>query len=172
LTFKREYPKLLRPGDEAPSFLDIHEVLAKAALDLALSRLCSRITWHDPCHLTRGQDLGKKARDVLRLIPGVTLVEMENPDRCCGFGGVMRIRQYPLSDAIAAHKVKSIVRTSAEAVITGCPSCRMQIREGLSRTESDIKAFHTVQVVAAALAGVESEMRSESRRPGPVNGRG
>lgn len=168
LTFKREYPTLLRPGDGAPLFLDIHEVLANAAPDLALSRFCSKITWHDPCHLSRGQGLGRKARDVLKLIPGVVLAEMENPDRCCGFGGAMRTRQFRLSDGIAAQKAKSIIRANAAAVVTGCPSCRMQIREGLRRAGSELKTFHIVQVIAAALASANRECRGAAAEPPPA----
>lgn len=151
LTFKREYPKLLPPGARVPPVLDIHEFLEKQQGGLELRTVRRTVTWHDPCHLGRGQGLSETARRMLLRIPGLTLVEMENPDRCCGFGGVMRLTRHALSDSIADEKAGNIIATGAEAVVTGCPSCRTQIAEGLRRAGSEIEALHTVQLIDEAL---------------------
>lgn len=151
LTFKREYPKLLPPGVKNPPVLDIHEFLLDALAGSDLKSVRKTVTYHDPCHLGRGQGLSQAARNVLRAIPGLTLVEMENPDRCCGFGGVMRITHRELSDGIAGHKVKDILRTGASSVVTGCPGCRMQIGNALAQADSDVDAKHTVQLLEEAL---------------------
>jgi glycolate oxidase iron-sulfur subunit len=76
---------------------------------------------------------------------------MRNADRCCGFGGVMRVTHRGLSNGIAGDKVRNIIATKAQAVVTGCPSCGMQIRDGLRRAGSDIQVFHTVQLLAEAI---------------------
>ncbi len=154
LTFKKEYPKLLRSGRKAPSVLDIHEFFAGEIGGALLRPVRKRVTWHDPCHLGRGQGLSGKARDILRSIPGIELVEMDNADRCCGFGGVMRITHRGLSDGIAEAKVRNILATGASTVITGCPGCRMQIGNALRRSGPDVKVLHTVQLLAEAL-GIE-----------------
>lgn len=151
LTFKKEYPRLLPPGS-GPAVLDIHEFLATRIRDIGMARLPKTVTWHDPCHLGRGQGLAKTARDILSAIPGLTLVEMRNADRCCGFGGVMRITHRELSDGIAVDKAKNIIETGASMVVTGCPGCRLQIADSLRRREFNIEVVHTVQLLEEAFA--------------------
>lgn len=151
LTFKQEYPTVRPPGGRGPIVLDIHELLARELSGTALNPQRVTITWHDPCHLGRGQGLAKTVREVLMRIPGLALLEMKNADRCCGFGGVMRITHRALSDGIAEDKVKNIIASGASTVATGCPGCRMQIADALRRAGSEVAAVHTVQIIAAAL---------------------
>jgi len=155
LTFKREYPKLLPPDAKRPVFLDIHEFLVDKLNDIQFTPLNKSMTVHDPCHLGRGQGLANTVRDLLRRVPGITLLEMRNADRCCGFGGVMRLTHRGLSDGIAEEKVKSIIATSASVVATGCPGCRMQITDALQRAGSDVVVLHPVQVLGEALGNSE-----------------
>jgi glycolate oxidase iron-sulfur subunit len=155
LTFKKEYPKLLRSGAETPAILDIHEFLASRISGLTFGPVNKIITWHDPCHLGRGLGLSGTARDILRSIPGLTLLEMRGADRCCGFGGVMRITHRGLSDGIAEEKARAVIATNASAVVTGCPACRMQIANALTRAGAEIDVLHTVQVLEEALSNAE-----------------
>lgn len=157
LTFKKEYPTLLAPSGQKPvSVLDIHEFLAGKIEGRGPASAPVKVTWHDPCHLGRGQGLSKTARAVLRSVPGVEVIEMEIPDQCCGFGGVMRVGHRNLSDRIGAAKAKAIIATGAPVVVAGCPGCRMQIVESLRRAGSDAEVMHTVQVIEKAL-GVRGE---------------
>ncbi len=159
LTFKKEYPKLLS-GKKPPAVLDIHEFLAPEIAGLQLRPVRKRVTWHDPCHLGRGQGLSAQARKILQSIPGIELVEMNSADRCCGFGGMMRIFHSRLSDGIAEEKVRDILATKTEAVITGCPACRMQIGNALNRAGSPIHALHTVQVLEESLGIADFGLRN------------
>ncbi len=152
LTFKREYPKLLPPGAKIPAVLDIHEFLARELADVRFAPLNKNITIHDPCHLGRGQGLTKVVRDLLRRVPGLTIIEMNEPGRCCGFGGVMRVTHRTLSDGIAERKTRDIIATGASLVATGCPGCRMQIADALIRAEADIAVLHPVQILEEAMS--------------------
>jgi len=166
LTFKKEYPTLLAPSGRKPvGVLDIHEFLAGKIEKLDLAPVPVKVTWHDPCHLGRGQGLSKTGREVLKAVPGVELVEMHYPDRCCGFGGVMRVSHPSLSNAIGGSKAKDIEATKADVVIAGCPGCRMQIADALRRAGSHAEVVHTVQVIEAAL-------RSGRHGDGETRGRG
>ena len=155
LTFKKEYPKLLPPDAKRPVFLDIHEFLAAELADVRLTPLMKSVTVHDPCHLGRGQGLSKVVRELLGRVPGLTLVEMGHADRCCGFGGVMRLTHRELSDGIAEEKVTNIIATGASLVATGCPGCRMQIADALRRTGSDVAVLHPVQILEEAMKSAE-----------------
>ncbi|MDH4161773.1 MAG: (Fe-S)-binding protein [Nitrospirota bacterium] len=166
MTFKRDYPELLsRSGIRPAAVMDIHEFLADklAASDLS-TPLHGRITWHDPCHLGRGQGLAKTARSVVRRIPGVMLVEMDRPDQCCGFGGLMRAVHPALSRGIGRSKARDIIATGAATVLTGCPGCRMQIADSLRLEGAEVAVMHTVQVIEAALRSAECGVQSAEDR--------
>lgn len=158
LTFKKEYPKLLRPGVKTPVVFDIHDFLSGKIAGIKLNPVRKNVTIHDPCHLGRGQGLSRTVRDLLQAIPGLTLVEMRDADRCCGFGGVMRVTNRGLSDGIAEDKVRNIFASNASVVATGCPGCRMQITDALRRHGSDIKVAHPVQLLEESLRIAELEM--------------
>jgi glycolate oxidase iron-sulfur subunit len=169
LTFKSEYPKLLALSGTLPMpVLDIHELLAGAMDALQPGTLPQRITWHDPCHLGRGQGLAKTARAVLQSLPGIELVETAHPGQCCGFGGIMRIGHHRLSNAIGDARAKELIGTAAPVVVTGCPGCRMQLAESLKRAGSDAVVLHTVQMIEMRIS--ECGMRNEEKK-GPGAGK-
>lgn len=151
LTFKSEYPKLLPPDVGIPQVFDIHEILDASLPAGIKSQEPVYATIHDPCHLGRGQGLSQTMRSVIRSINGITLIEMKQPDRCCGFGGVMRAAHKGPSRRIGAEKAKDIIRTGAHTTITGCPACRLQIKDSLRMAGSGISVLHTVQLVADVL---------------------
>lgn len=161
LTLKEEYPNLLaQSGLECVPVLDIHEFLAGRMSGLSLDEQPRRVTWHDPCHLARGQGLAKTARTILRSVPSVTLIEMEQPDRCCGFGSIGRGAHLELFRNIGRSKAFDIMRTKAPLVVTGCPACRMQIADSLIREGAGVAVVHTVQLMAAVLRKAERGLRS------------
>ena len=151
LTFKRDYPTLLRSDGKPLNILDIHEFLSMRLGEMSFAPYAGSVTIHDPCHLNRGQGLSKVLRNLLRSIPQLTIREMKNADRCCGFGGVMRVTHQKLSDSIAEAKARDIIATNASTVVTGCPGCSMQIANALMRAGSTITVMHTVQVLEKAL---------------------
>ena len=159
LTFKKDYPTLLRPDGDPLIILDIHEFLSARLGDIRLAPFAGSVTVHDPCHLNRGQGLSKVLRNLLRSIPGLTIREMRNADRCCGFGGVMRVTHQKLSNGIAEEKAKAIIATQATVVVTGCPGCRMQIAHALMLAGSNVEVVHTVQVLEEALSNAKCGIR-------------
>jgi glycolate oxidase iron-sulfur subunit len=169
LTFKQEYRSLLASsGAGMPPVKDMHEILAGGMDRLRLGSLPGRYTVHDPCHLGRGQGLSGTLRAVLRAVPGVDLVEMREPDRCCGFGGMMRATHPDLSRAMGNAKARDIAATGAPLVVTGCPSCRMQISDALRRRGTDAEVVHTVQVIAEAMRNAECGIRNEGKQQSSI----
>jgi glycolate oxidase iron-sulfur subunit len=151
LTFKKDYPTLLRLDGNPLNFLDIHEFLSTKLGGISLAPYTGSVTIHDPCHLNRGQGLSQVLRNLLRSIPHLMIKEMRNADRCCGFGGVMRVTHQKLSDSIAEKKARDIIATQTAVVVTGCPGCSMQIANALMLAGSNVKVMHTVQLLEKAL---------------------
>ena len=100
------------------------------------------ITWHDPCHLARHQDIRLQPRAILQALPGVRFVEMPDADRCCGLGGSFSVTHYDVSRKIAEHKADGIQACGAEAVVTACPGCMIQLRDAVSRRKLDVEVLH------------------------------
>jgi glycolate oxidase iron-sulfur subunit len=100
------------------------------------------VTWHDPCHLARYQDVRAQPRKILEALDGIRFVEMPDADRCCGLGGSFSITHYEVSRKIADHKVETIAACGAEAVATACPGCMIQLRDALARHKAAVEVVH------------------------------
>jgi glycolate oxidase iron-sulfur subunit len=106
-----------------------------------------RVTYHDPCHLKRGLNTYLEPRKILKSLPWVDFVEMENPDACCGGAGGFNLKHYDLSLEIGKRKADSIKHTGADVVATGCPACQMQIMDVLNRAGYNRPVLHTVELL-------------------------
>ena len=111
------------------------------------------VTYHDPCHLRWHQGINEPPRRILNAIDGVTLVEMEGADSCCGLGGSFGIIHRDISLAIQKRKMEAIRNTSAQAVVTSCPGCMIQLMDGARRYDMPVKVLHIAQVVQGRLVG-------------------
>ncbi len=131
--------------------LDISEFLTqKIQLTKAEEKAARKVTYHDPCHLNRSQGVNAQPRKILRDMPGVTLVEMRDPARCCGGGGSFSFYNYELSKKISRRKVEDIEATGASVVVTGCPGCMLQLKDRLGQKNSPVAVKHLIQVVDEA----------------------
>jgi len=106
------------------------------------------VTYHEPCHLGRGQGVTSEPRQILKAIPGLAFVEMEDADRCCGGAGTFNVMHYDLSMKILNRKLDAIQKISPDMVATGCPACTMQLRHGLSGRNAPISVVHPVELLA------------------------
>ncbi|MCX8026845.1 MAG: LUD domain-containing protein [Thermodesulfovibrionales bacterium] len=104
------------------------------------------ITYHDSCHLKRTLNVFDEPRQLLRE-KGYEIKEMFESDMCCGMGGSYSIKFPEISKPILTKKLKNITDTGAKAVVMDCPGCVMQIKGGLDKLNSDIKVYHTVELL-------------------------
>jgi glycolate oxidase iron-sulfur subunit len=131
--------------------MDISEFITqKTQLTRAEQKSLQKVTYHDPCHLNRSQGVSSQPRKILKELPGVTLVEMRDPQRCCGGGGSFSFYNYELSKQISRRKVEDIEGTGASTVVTGCPGCMLQLKDQLGQKGSPVEVKHLVQVVDEA----------------------
>ena len=130
---------------------DFAEYLAAIGLRGPLAPLEGRATYHESCHLTRGQGVKTQPRDLIRAIPGLEFRELAAPGRCCGSAGSFSLAHYDLTLKISARKTEDIRGTGADTVVTGCPSCVMQLQDGLHQAGEPTRVFHLAELLAAAL---------------------
>ncbi|MGC8605478.1 MAG: (Fe-S)-binding protein [Desulfomonilaceae bacterium] len=128
---------------------DISQFLARFDLKKLLGPVRGRVTYHDPCHLAKSQTVREEPRNLLKMIPELEFVEMEDADSCCGGGGTFQWEHPEIASTITKKKIHTIFQTGANLVASGCPGCRMQIYGNLQTDR--IKVVHPVELVAMAM---------------------
>jgi glycolate oxidase iron-sulfur subunit len=129
---------------------DVSEFLAEIPLRRPTGRVPKRVTYHDPCHLRRGQRVWKQPRSLLAKIDGLELVELPEADWCCGSAGSQLITHYETSLRVLNRKLDNIADTGCEVVASGCPGCRMQLNAGIERRGLDVQVVHPVELLDEA----------------------
>jgi L-lactate dehydrogenase complex protein LldE len=129
-----------------------------------------RVTYHASCHILRGLRLREEPKQLLRAVKGLELVEMEDEEACCGFGGIFSVVYPEVSRSMMEHKVRRIMASGAEAVVVAEPGCIMNIAGGLQKAGSPIRALHLIQVLAAqegsrSYAGAALPRKERDLRP-------
>lgn len=130
---------------------DISEFLTdKIQLKKAEEKTSWKVTYHDPCHLVRGQNISAQPRAILKSLPGITFVEMRDAQRCCGGGGSFSFYNYDLSKQISQRKMENVETSGASVVVTGCPGCMLQLKDQLGQKGSPVEVKHLIQLVDEA----------------------
>ena len=146
----KEYGTLLgTPQAEAFSarVKDLSEVVDAADVAARGRSVPLTLAYQAPCHLRNVQGLADTSLTLLRAIPGLTLLEPDDGQLCCGSGGIYSLEQPGFGDELLARKDTSLHRTGARAVVSGNPGCAMQI----ARTGWEI--HHPAQLLARTLRG-------------------
>jgi fumarate reductase (CoM/CoB) subunit B len=143
-TLKNDYPKY---GVNL-NIVDISEFLANSLNTKDMKELNLKITYHDPCHLVRGQKIKNQPREILKKIKGVEFIEMKKPDQCCGAGGGVKAGQPEIAQKLGEKKAKMIKKLNVDAVISICPFCQYNIQDSLEKeNSSDIKVMNILELL-------------------------
>ena len=157
MSLKKEIKVFIDDSPELKEFTekvyDIHEFIADN-IDIKTEELGSlpyKVSYHDPCHMVRGQGVADQPRELLKKIPGVDFREMKDSAVCCGSAGSYCITHYDTAIKINNHKVKNIQAADVDYVATGCPTCVMHIQDNLIQHESPEKMRFVVEMLADSL---------------------
>jgi L-lactate dehydrogenase complex protein LldE len=107
-----------------------------------------RVAAHYPCHLMRGLGVRSEPLELLRAVRGLALIGLNEPDTCCGFGGIFSVVYPEVSRAMMETKVKNIAACGAEVVVVSEPGCLVNIRGGLVKEGSRVRAMHLIEILA------------------------
>jgi glycolate oxidase iron-sulfur subunit len=141
-------------ADDAARFFservrDVSEVLV--GCDLPLRPLRETVTYHDACHLAHGQRIRAEPRELLRRIPGLTLVDLPDSELCCGSAGVYNLLEPEMAGELGRQKARRIRETGARVVVAGNPGCLMQMRQHCRAEGLSVEVAHPVTLLARAL---------------------
>ena len=121
---------------------------------LKLKTVGKVVTYHDPCDLGRGSREYDAPRDIIKAIPGIKLVEMANNKEnctCCGGGGNLEMIDAALSKEIAGNKIRQVLDTGADAVITSCQQCVRTMKGYVRLNKIKLEVMDIVELVNKAM---------------------
>jgi Fe-S oxidoreductase len=184
--WKVDYPKMLGIATADLGFQVVHlvehvdESIKKGALEFA-NRVDLRLTYHDPCSLSRLSEpwvpwegtrglwgvvdpplerrrgthgIYQPPRDVLGAIPGVELVEMPRMREnafCCGAGRGTREAFPDFAAWAAEERLTEVGEVGAEAIVSACPWCKDNFSQTVSEKQGSLKVFDISELVLSAI---------------------
>lgn len=107
-----------------------------------------RVTYHDSCSGLREMTVKAQPRRLLLSLPGVDLVEMREPETCCGFGGTFCVKYPTISTKMVENKADDIAATGADTLAAGDLGCLMNMAGLLKRRGSAVRAYHVAEILA------------------------
>jgi L-lactate dehydrogenase complex protein LldE len=154
---KAHYPELF---DDDPNWLPKANALASKTYELTgflvdvmgvtkvEAAFSGAVTYHDSCSGLRELGIRNQPRRLLASMDGVTLVEMDESDVCCGFGGTFAVKYSDISGAIVDAKARHVAETGAPVLLAGDLGCLMNMAGKLSRDGTPIEVRHVAEVLA------------------------
>jgi L-lactate dehydrogenase complex protein LldE len=108
-----------------------------------------RVTYHPTCHSLRLLQVGDRPLRLLRAVQGIDLVEIEDAQECCGFGGTFAVKNADTSMAMLSDKLRHLLDTRAEVCTSADNSCLMHIGGALRRQRAGVRTVHLAEILAA-----------------------
>ncbi|MGH9066343.1 MAG: (Fe-S)-binding protein [Acidimicrobiales bacterium] len=119
-----------------------------------------RVAYHDACHLAHAQGVRAEPRALLSSIPGLELVELAHPDRCCGSAGIYNLVEPEPAEELGRAKAADVLAAGVDVVATANPGCLLQLHRYLG---DEVSLVHPVELVDASIAGRNPLRRLRSR---------
>ena len=144
-----EYGELLK-GD--PKWAERAEAFSAKVRDLvtwlddskvARGESREKVTYHDACHLCHAQGIKNEPRQLVRARAGGEFVELAESELCCGSAGSYNLTEPEMAEKLQSRKVKNIIASAADVVVTTNPGCLLQIQAGLKKAGAEhVRAVH------------------------------
>jgi glycolate oxidase iron-sulfur subunit len=129
---------------------DVSEFLDAEGIQAPTRRIDRRATYQDPCHLAHGQGVRAQPRRLLQSIPGLVVVEMRDPDRCCGSAGIYNITHPDIAMQVLDAKMENIAAAQPEIIVTGNAGCMLQLQLGVHRAGLNAEVLHVMELLDRA----------------------
>jgi L-lactate dehydrogenase complex protein LldE len=149
----KDSPEILPAYDKVTSNLyELTDFLVnKLKIEDLGSEFNAKVTYHDSCTALREYGIKQEPRKLLANVKGLELIEMDEVETCCGFGGTFSVKHPDISQAMAEQKVEHALATGAEYITTTESSCLMNIAGYIKKNDLAIKAIHIADILASGL---------------------
>jgi L-lactate dehydrogenase complex protein LldE len=141
---RREFEALLPRVYELSEFL-----IDKLGAEDVGAYFPHRVTYHASCHGLRALHLGDRPFRLLKQVRGLDLADLDNLDRCCGFGGTFSVKNAEVSSAMLTTKLQDVLSTRAEFCTALDNSCLMHLGGALHREFAAMRTIHMAEILAS-----------------------
>jgi L-lactate dehydrogenase complex protein LldE len=115
------------------------------------STFAHAVTYHDSCAGLRECGIKQEPRLLLSYVKGLQIIEMNDVETCCGFGGTFAVKFEPISIGMVDQKVTNAVDTKAEYIVSTDISCLMHLEGYINKQQQQIKTIHLADVLASGI---------------------
>ena len=152
------YQKILA---DRPELLAKHALIKKSVYELSDflvnvlkvenlgAKFPHKVTFHDSCSALREYGIKDEPRQLLTQVEGLELIEMEECDTCCGFGGTFAVKNNAISSAMAANKVRNAMEAGVEYLVSTEASCLMNINGYANKHKLALRGIHLADILAS-----------------------
>lgn len=109
----------------------------------------AKVTYHDSCAGLRECSIKTEPRQLLSKVKGLELVEMNDVETCCGFGGTFAVKFEPISIAMGDQKTTNAAATGADYIVSTDMSCLMHIDGCAKHKGSGLQVMHLADILAS-----------------------
>ena len=153
-----QYHKLLV---DKPELLERHSLMKNTIYELSDflvnvlkvtdlgAKFPHKVTFHDSCSALREYGIKDEPRILLSKVEGLELIEMEESDTCCGFGGTFAVKNKAISTAMVEKKVQNALATGVEYIISTEASCLLNINGYCDKNKLGLKGMHLADILAS-----------------------
>jgi len=164
-TLANEYPDFGAKFEVVHHSVFLNELVASGKLK-PKTEVDEKVVFHDSCYLGRYNDVYEQPRNVLKAIPGLKLLEVEQASRskglCCGAGGMQMFMEEQNKDRMSVRRSLQLVGTGAETIASSCPFCTTMLTDGLKaqNKEDEIKQLDIAELLATS-CGLDDKRPSD-----------
>jgi L-lactate dehydrogenase complex protein LldE len=115
------------------------------------ARFPHKVTFHDSCSALREYGIKDEPRILLSQVEGLELVEMDESEVCCGFGGTFAVKNNAISSAMVEQKVQNALAAQVGYVVSTEASCLMNINGYCTKNNLQLRGIHLADILASGL---------------------
>ncbi len=149
-----------------PRFVEGYDLEVQHVLEVVARRLKEtghrprvkekvKVTYHDPCQLSRYLQIIDEPREIMNCIEGVEFVEPDSEQcgrwsSCCGGGG-LEATHPELSERVGMRRVEQLLKTGASVILSNCPACDMQLAKTAGKMDASVRVIDLMKFLDEAL---------------------
>jgi glycolate oxidase iron-sulfur subunit len=126
---------------------DINEFLMTLGPVKPEGRLDAVVAYQDACHLQHAQRIRQQPRDLLKLIPGISLRAINEAELCCGAAGSYNLTQPEMADRLGQRKVNCLLEVKPDIIVSANAGCSLQLQAQLKKSGSRVPVVHPMELL-------------------------
>jgi glycolate oxidase iron-sulfur subunit len=126
---------------------DVHEFLAELGPIAPTGRIAANAVLQDACHLQHAQRIRQQPRDLLNMIPGLSLTEIAESELCCGAAGSYNLTEPEMAGRLGQRKIHNVLDGKPDVVVTGNAGCALQLEAHLRQAGHALRVVHPMELL-------------------------